>query len=70
MSEHYTTPGGGGGGDLRSPSRLNPTSEIKFVSIAKVTEGRILLALPGSTIKRAFADEVRIFMLFFTPLKL
>ena len=33
-------------------------AELKFVSVARVADSNVLLALPSSTTKKAYADEV------------
>lgn len=38
--------------------------EIKYVSIARVNDGTLLLALPSTATKKAYADEVSIFINF------
>lgn len=51
MSDNYTP--GGNSADNRGPG------EIKFLSIAKVSEAHLLITLPTANTKKAYAEEVR-----------
>lgn len=54
-SSNYTSGGIGG-----SPGRdVAATADVKYLSIAKVNEDRVLLNLPSATTKKAYAEEVR-----------
>ena len=50
MSDNYTP--GGSSNDNRGPG------EIKYLSIAKVSEAHLLLTLPTANTKKAYAEEV------------
>ncbi len=50
MSDNYTP--GGGSNENRGPG------EIKYLSIAKVSEAHLLLTLPTANTKKAYAEEV------------
>ena len=39
--------------------------DIKYVAIARVSEASLLLALPSSTTKKAYAEEVSIYPFIF-----
>ncbi len=51
MSENYT-PG--------SPGKGSASGDIKYLSISKVTEARLLLTITSSTTKKAYSEEVDI----------
>jgi hypothetical protein len=52
-SSNYTA------GGLGSPSRDSAAlADVKYLSIAKINEDRVLLNLPSSTTKKAYAEEV------------
>lgn len=36
------------------------TQEIKYVSVARVNDATLLLSLPSSSTKKAYADEVSV----------
>jgi hypothetical protein len=50
MSDNYTP--GGSSNENRGPG------EIKYLSIAKVSEAHLLLTLPTANTKKAYAEEV------------
>ena len=53
-SSNYTS------GGIASPGRdAAATADVKYLSIAKVNEDRVLLNLPSATTKKAYAEEVK-----------
>jgi hypothetical protein len=43
-----------------TPGAASGAGEIKYLSISRVNEAKLLLTVPSSTTKKAYSDEVRI----------
>lgn len=53
-ASNYNMTAGGGG----SPGKDPASADVKYLSIAKVSEGAVLLNLPSASTKKAYAEEV------------
>ena len=54
-SSNYNMTAGGG-----SPGKAPGSADVKYLSIAKISEGNVLLNLPSASTKKAYAEEVSI----------
>ena len=52
-ASNYNMTAGGG-----SPGKGPGTADVKYLSIAKISEGTVLLNLPSASTKKAYAEEV------------
>ena len=52
-ASNYNMTAGGG-----SPGKDPASADVKYLSIAKVSEGAVLLNLPSASTKKAYAEEV------------
>lgn len=55
MSESNYTPGGS---PNKSGGAASGPGEIKYVSIGRINDAHLLLTVPSSSTKKAYADEV------------
>ena len=58
MSENYTPGGSPTRGGAASGTTSGGPGEIKYLSIARVSEATLLLTIPGAATKKAYGEEV------------